>query len=55
MALTKKHFIHMAEILKKHNASEELCKEMARFCALHNENFNVLKFLGAALGIDLIS
>jgi len=55
MVMSKKHFIHMAEILKKHEASEALCKEVGQMFALYNSNFNMLKFLEAALGVDLTS
>jgi hypothetical protein len=50
MTLTKKHFEALAEILKKHEASTELVKEIAQFCASENILFNMLKFMQAATG-----
>lgn len=51
--MTKKHFIELAQILKEHNASEDMVKDVANFCAKDNPNFNFLKFMEAALGITL--
>ncbi len=46
--MTKKHFIAMAEALKKHKASEELVVAMAQICARDNPNFRVVQFMEAA-------
>ena len=55
MQMTKQHFKAIGEILRNHSASEELAKEMGRYLARQNENFNILKFLEVSLGIDLTS
>ena len=48
--MTKQHFEALAEILKKHEASTELVKEIAQYCASQNVLFNMLKFMQAATG-----
>ena len=47
--LTKKDFVIIAEILRKHRASKELIKEMAEELSKTNQRFKKDKFIYAAL------
>jgi hypothetical protein len=53
MAMTRKHFCKIAEILKSHKERIEpatfhwLCLDFADFCGTENENFNDSRFLDA--------
>ena len=42
--MTRKHFIELAKILAKHEASKELIQDMAIFCILQNPRFVVNTF-----------
>jgi len=46
--MTRKHFVKIAEILKKHNASFEMIREFVHFCQADNPNFEYHKFQKAA-------
>jgi len=46
--MTRKHFVAIAEILKKNNASFEMIREFVFFCQKENPNFDYMKFQDAA-------
>ena len=46
--MTRKHFIAIAEILKKNNASFEMIREFVFLCQKENPNFDYHKFQKAS-------
>jgi len=49
MSLTKKHFIKIAEILKKYEVSEIVCEALSEYFKIENPLFNQVKFKEACL------
>ncbi len=46
--MTRKHFVYIAKILSKHNASRELIHDFEIMCISDNLNFDAEKFREAA-------
>jgi hypothetical protein len=48
MSLSRKHFEHLASILKVQEADPYMIRAIAYFCAEYNENFDYEKFYDAS-------